>query len=257
MPTFNSNNVLISYEVHGEGDPILMLHGGGVDFSYNYVQTGWVESLVAEGYQVIGIYYRGYGNSDKSSDPSFYGSTNITEDAKNLIDHLKLKSVALFGYSLGTLIAVELMCKYPNHFSKAILMATGDGLIGKPPYILEKIIPGLTKLFSYEIFPSHLPSHVSAYWKFFNELQLDRDVMIAFSQASYPSRSAEEITKINAPTLVISGENDLVLGQGPETAKTLKNGSYIEIKNADHFTLAVDSKAREEVLKFLKDPWKK
>lgn len=249
MTTFSINGVTLSYKICGEGIPILLLHGGCVDFNYNYVQTGWVDTLTKQGYQVIGLDFRGHGNSDKSTDQSFYGLNNLSNDVINLLHHLNLKSVAIIGYSMGTVIALNLLYKHPKFFTKAILIATGDTLIGQPPF--EKIVQGLSKVFEFETFPSHLPKHVSAYWSFFNELGLDRDSLKAFSKASYPNLTVEEVSHIQAPTLIISGEKDLVLGQGHQVAKTLVNGEYLEIKNADHFRLAIEPITHQKTIEFL------
>ena len=251
MPKFTTDKVTISYEIYGSGKPIVLLHGGAVDFNYNYLQTGWVQTLTDNGFQVIGINFRGYGESDKSNDPSFYGTTNFSNDVVNLIKHLKFSKVYLIGYSMGTLIALDLLYKYPEYFSKAILMATGNGLIGVPPFILENLLPGFAKVFSFDSFPSHLPKHISAYWNFINEIGLDKESMIALSLAKYPSLTAENASKIEVPTLIISGELDLVLGKGEKTAKALPNGEYLEIKGSNHFELATEKKVHQSAIEFL------
>jgi pimeloyl-ACP methyl ester carboxylesterase len=115
-----------------------------------------------------GIDFRGYGESDKSNDSNFYGTTNLANDVINLIDHLKLENIRLIGYSMGTVIALDLLSTHPEYFRQAVLIATG-GLIGLP-FIFENLLLGLTDLLSYETFPSHLPSHISVYWNFSNKL---------------------------------------------------------------------------------------
>lgn len=251
MTKFKQNNVSINYEVYGTGKPIILLHGAIVDFNYNFVKTGWIETLTKNGFQVIGIDFRGYGESDKSDDSNFYGTTNFSNDVINLINHLKLKNACLIGYSMGTLIALDLLNKHPEYFSKAVLIATGNGLIGIPPFILGNILPGLSKVFSYDSFPNHLPSHISAYWSFLNEVGLDRKSMIAFSLGNYPHLTAEKTAEIDIPILIISGEKDLVLGQGLQVAQTLPKGEYLEIKGATHFTLATEKETHISTLKFL------
>lgn len=251
MSKFTKNNVSINYEVYGTGKPIILLHGAIVDFNYNYVQTGWVYSLTKNGFQVIGMDFRGYGESDKSDDLNFYGSTNFSNDVINLINHLKLENVCLIGYSMGTVIALDLLNKHPEYFSKAVLIATGNGLIGIPPFILGNILPGLAKVFAYDSFPSHLPSHISAYWSFLNEVGLERKYMIAFSQANYQHITAEKAAEIDIPILIISGEKDLVLGQGQKVAQTLPRGEYLEIKGANHFTLATEKETHVSTIEFL------
>ena len=67
MTNFSNNGATLSYEIHGEGTPILLLHGGCVDFNYNYLQTGWVDTLTKQGYQVIGIDFRAHGSNFRAS----------------------------------------------------------------------------------------------------------------------------------------------------------------------------------------------
>lgn len=251
MPKFTKDDVTISYEIYGSGKPIILLHGGAVDFNYNFAQTGWIETLTDNNFQVIGINFRGYGESDKSNDPNFYGTKNFSNDVINLIQHLKFSEVDLIGYSMGSLIAFDLLYRYSGYFSKAILIATGNGLIGIPPYVLENLLPGFAKIFSYQSYPSHLPKHLAAYWNFINEVGLDRESMIALSLGKYPTLTVENASKIEVPTLIISGELDVVLGQGEKVAKCLPKGEYLEIKGANHFELATEKKVHESTIKFL------
>jgi pimeloyl-ACP methyl ester carboxylesterase len=131
------------------------------------------------------------------------------------------------------------------------LIATGNGLIGIPPFIFANILPELPKVLSFDSFPSHFPSHISAYWSFLNEVGLDRKSMIAFSLANYPPLTAEKAAEIDIPTLIISGEKDLVLGQGQKVAETLAKGEYLEIQGANHFTLATDKETHNSTIEFL------
>jgi pimeloyl-ACP methyl ester carboxylesterase len=251
MPKFITNTISINYSIYGTGIPVILLHGAIVDFNYNYIQTGWIKSLSKNGFQVIGIDFRGYGESDKSSDPNFYGTTNFANDVINLIDHLNLENVGLIGYSMGTVIALDLLSNHPEYFSKSVLIATGDGLIGNPPFIFETLLPGLADLLSHETFPIHLPNHISAYWNFFKQIGLEKEAMIAFSLAKYRPLTPEKAAEIYTPTLIISGEKDLVLGTGQKVAQTLPNGLYLEIKEATHFTLATDRETHRSTIKFL------
>jgi alpha-beta hydrolase superfamily lysophospholipase len=67
---FTTNTISINYNVYGTGIPVLTSQTL-VDFNYNYSQTGWIKSLSKNGFQVIGIDFRGYGESDKSNDSNF------------------------------------------------------------------------------------------------------------------------------------------------------------------------------------------
>jgi pimeloyl-ACP methyl ester carboxylesterase len=53
---------------------------------------------------------------DKSNDSNFT-ATNLANDVINLIDHLKLENIRLIGYSMGTVIALDLLSTHPEFFS--------------------------------------------------------------------------------------------------------------------------------------------
>jgi pimeloyl-ACP methyl ester carboxylesterase len=57
-----------------------------------------------------------------------------------------------------------------------------------------------------------LPSHISVY--FFQTNWIRKESMIAFSLAKYRPLTAEKAAEIYVPTLIISGQKDLVLGTG-------------------------------------------
>jgi pimeloyl-ACP methyl ester carboxylesterase len=78
-------------------------YGALVDFNYNYIRLAGLKAYLKNS---IGIDFRGYGESDKSNDSNFYGTTNLANDVINLIDHLKLENIRLIGYSMGTVIAL-------------------------------------------------------------------------------------------------------------------------------------------------------
>ena len=71
-------------------------------------------------------------------------------------------------------------------------------------------------------------------------------------QASYAALSKTDAAAITIPTLVVSGQADLVLGQGPKLAKSLGQGSYVEAPGADHFSLAADSGVKAAVSDFMR-----
>ena len=81
-------------DVYGEGKPLLFIHGFGSNGKVNWVDTGWVETLVGAGYQAITFDNRGHGRSEKLYDPALYSARIMARDAINLLDHLGIKSRA-------------------------------------------------------------------------------------------------------------------------------------------------------------------
>lgn len=251
MPLVQNNAIGIHYEVHGTGHPVVLLHGATVNFKANYGGFGWIKALNDAGFQVIGLDFRGHGHSDKPHESSAYGSAALASDVLAVLDHLGIAQAAVVGYSIGTVVALHLLQITPARFTKAVLLATGDGLIGLGPHTFARTMPALAPVLERNEYPKDLPKHLAMYWNFINATGGDRVALRALSLADYPALSAAEAAAITVPTLVISGENDLVLGQGPHLAAALAQGQYLQIAGADHFSLATDATVRAEVVRFL------
>jgi pimeloyl-ACP methyl ester carboxylesterase len=252
MPTIHNHGLEIHYELHGTGYPVLLLHGGTVNFKYNYADFGWIKSLSEVRMRVVGLDFRGHGRSSKPQDASSYGTASLASDALAVLDQLGLQKVALVGYSIGSAVALHLMRVAPERFDKAALVATGDGLIGHEPHTLARITPALALVLARTEYPKDLPEHLAAYWDLISATDGDKPALLAFSQGDYPALSQEQAAAISIPTLVVSGQNDMVLGRGPRLASALHCGEYVEVQNADHFSLAADLGTQTRVAQFLR-----
>lgn len=252
MPTVDNRGIQIHYEVHGSGHPIVLVHGGTVSFKNNYADFGWIESLNNNGLQVIGLDLRGHGRSDKPHEVESYGTSNLASDVVAVLDQLSLTRVSLVAYSIGTAVALQLLQSAPERFDRAALIATGDGLIGHPPHTFTNILPALLDVLSRTEYPKDLPKHVAMYWNFVSATGGDWQALRALAQASYAPLSMTDAAAITIPTLVVSGQADLVLGQGPKLAQSLGQGSYVEVPGADHFSLAADSGVKAAVSDFMR-----
>jgi pimeloyl-ACP methyl ester carboxylesterase len=252
MPALQNHGVHIHYEVHGEGRPVVLLHGGTVSFQFNYANFGWIQALNAAGFQAIGLDFRGHGNSGKPHDVACYGTAELASDVTAVLDRLELQRTSLIAYSIGTVVALHLMQHAAGRFERAALVATGDGLLGHAPHTFSRILPALALVLDRETYPRDLPQHLAAYWNFVAATKGDKLAMRAMAQASFPPMSPEEAAAIAIPTLVVSGQNDLVLGTGPRLAQALGHGSYLEVADADHFSLAADAGTKTAVAQFLK-----
>ena len=140
----------------------------------------------------------------------------------------------------------------PDRFDRAALVATGDGLIGHLPHTFARILPALTVVLDRTEYPRDLPKHLSAYWNFVAATAGDKQALRALAQASYAPLSTTEASAITIPTLVVSGQNDMVLGRGPRLAQALGHGEYLEVAGTDHFSLAVDASVKAAVAHFMK-----
>jgi pimeloyl-ACP methyl ester carboxylesterase len=238
VPSFQRHGHEIAYEIHGTGVPVVLLHGVTVSYAGNYGAWGWTERLNRLGYQVIGMDFRGHGKSAKPRVPGAYGTDSLSGDVMALIDQLGHSSVSLIGYSLGSAIALNLRHRHPHRFGPSVLIATGDGLLGHPPFTASAVLARLGAALAREEFPDDLPSHESAYWTFAVKVGGDRLAALAAVQAHYPSCDHCQAQSITAPVLVVSGELDPVLGRGPRLAQAIPGATYVEVLGADHFALS-------------------
>lgn len=251
MPYFQNADVRLHFEVRGEGRPLVFLHGGTVSFQTNYAAFGWPEKFMGRGFQVVGLDFRGHGKSDKPNDARAYGTAKVAADVTFLLDHLGLDRVDLVAYSIGTAIALHLLQDTPARFNRVALVATGDGLVGLPPHEFNRVLPALAVVADRSEYPQDLPKHAATYWNFIEATGGDRPALKAFAEARYPPLSVAEAQGIQHPTLVVSGDNDKVLGRGPRLASALGNAEYLEVAGGDHFSLAADEAVKEAVATFL------
>ena len=251
MPSFTRGGYSIHYEIHGEGTPVILLHGICVSFAGNFAGFGWVESLRKQGMQVVGLDFLGHGKNGKPHVPDAYGSHNLAADVIKLLAHLNLTTASLVGFSLGNVIALHLLHTYPQRFGRSALIATGDGLLGLPPHTMAETAPQLAHALDSDHYPPQLPKHVAMYWNFATKVGGDRLASAAAARAHYPICTAEEAGRVAADVLVISGEIDPVLGQGTVLARSLAHGRYLEIAGADHFMLATSDEAKDAAAQFV------
>ncbi len=112
------------YEISGEGDPFLLLHG------FTGSGQNWVAHLPAFAQQrhVITVDILGHGRSTSPSDPAAYRMENVASDLLCLLDELDLPEVHLLGYSMGGRLALYLAVFYPERWRSLVLESASPGL---------------------------------------------------------------------------------------------------------------------------------
>jgi non-heme chloroperoxidase len=125
--TENSEDIQINYRDHGNGRPIVLIHGYPLD------GNSWERQervLLAAGYRVINYDRRGFGRSSQPT--TGYDYDTFAADLNALLDHLELDDVILAGFSMGTGEVTRYIGNYGTaRVSKAALF----GAI--PPFLLK------------------------------------------------------------------------------------------------------------------------
>ena len=120
---FDSSGVPIHYRVEGRGEPVVLIHGLHASAQMNWGAPGIIADL-AKTYRVIALDCRGHGQSGKPAAEGAYG-VQMVEDIVRLLDHLKLRSAHIVGYSMGGMIALKLAVLHPDRVRSTTLGGMG------------------------------------------------------------------------------------------------------------------------------------
>lgn len=105
----------IYYEVHGSGEPVVLLHGAFMAISTDW--NGWIREL-SKTRKVIAIEMQGHGRTaDIKRDLTY---ENLADDVVGLLDYLKIPSADIIGYSMGGGVAIECAIRHPEKVRKVV-----------------------------------------------------------------------------------------------------------------------------------------
>ena len=112
------NGIKICYEVQGEGDPVVLIHGFGI------TKEEWICQFepLSQYFRVVRFDNRGSGKSDRPNTP--YTMDLFADDTRGLSDFLKIEKAHIIGWSVGGMIAQHFAIKYPERVNKLILINT-------------------------------------------------------------------------------------------------------------------------------------
>lgn len=216
------------YEVHGHGEPLLLIMG----FGGSVLDWGWVlHPKLAERYRIIMFDNRGAGRSTQPSGP--YSIRQMADDAANLMDALGLETAAVFGASMGGMIAQELALNYPGNVKRLILGCTsagGNGRVLAPPEIQAYLEPR-TDMTLYQMLwwsaPAGFPQEFIDAHRDIVERKIQSDLLYPSQLHAYKAQLAafkahdaySRLSSLRMPTLVLVGDRDILIP--PENSRIL------------------------------------
>lgn len=232
------NNSMISYIDHGEGKPIILLHGFCGSSAY------WAEVLpvLAENYRVIAPDLPGHGDSKTTLEN--YSIADIADILKEFLDKLNIDQVAMFGHSLGGYITLAFAEKYNGSldgFSLVHSTAYPDSEEAKKGRTanMEKVngegiktlIDGLVpKLFS----PENLnEEYVETAKQIGYRTPSDGAIHTLRAMRDRPD-STSVLESTTLPVLLIAGEQDQIIPPEKTFSVSKENIKQTIIKNSGH-----------------------
>lgn len=232
------DGVKIYYEVRGNGEPVLLVHGFIVN-GQSWKRTELYKDLLSAGYKVIILDQRGNGFSDKPHDSIAYDNDAEAKDIMGLMKHLNIKKYSAVGYSRGAIIVARLLVLDKN--------------------IHKGVMGGMGAEFTNRLWPRRIMFYHALRGDSIPELQamvnnvkkqgLDH-LALAYLQRSQPSTSKEELGKVKQPVLIICGDKDSDNGSAKELADLFKRPTY-KITPGDHGNAIRTKEFSSEVISFI------
>ena len=192
------NGIKVYYEVYGEGRPIVLLHGAFYTIEMNW---GPLIPELSKTRKVIAIEMQGHGHTP-FSDRKLSINT-LASDVEGVMDYLKIDSADVAGYSMGGSVAYQFAVQSPRRLRKLVIISSTYKSGGWLP-----IVNGGFKNLKPEFFDNTpikaaydaVAPDKTKWTKFLEQM---------FAFAGVPFNVGDSnISKISAPVLIISGDND-------------------------------------------------
>ena len=241
MPTLRVRDIDMYYEVSGEGDPLLLLHGLGSstrDWEYQ-------EPVFSKRYKVITVDARGHGRTDKPEGP--YSVEQFAADTAEFIRMMKTGPLHIVGLSMGGVIAFQLAVDAPDLIRSMCIVNAGPELL--LPRLKDKFML-FTRLFIVRVLGMRMVGRKLAgemfphkhQEKFRKKLidrwaENDKGAYLDTVNALVGWSVSDRIGRITCPVLVIRGEfDDTPLEVTDAQLARMPNAKKVVIKDSRHAT---------------------
>lgn len=266
MPAAVLNGIEIYYEVHGIGDPLVLISGLG----YSVWQWHKMIPFLAQKYQIITLDNRGVGLSSKPAGP--YTAAMLAGDIAALLDHLKIAKTAILGHSMGGFIAQAFALTYPERLTKLILCSTNFGgphhipITAEAMKVLSDYNSDPVTRFKNGLMVSTAPGFAEKNpemiqqwleWRIKNPIDplgYQAQMGIGLSLLAEASAFEHKLPAITKPTLILFGAHDKVVppGNAELLAAQIPNSKTAIFQDAGHFfPIEIPEEASRVIDKFL------
>src|SRR6187399_1444337 len=192
------NGIKVYYEVYGEGRPLVLLHGAFYTIDMNW---GQLIPELSKTRKVIAIEMQGHGHTPYSDRK--LSITTLASDVEKVMDYLKIDSADVAGYSMGGSVAYQFAVQSPKRLRKLVIISSTYKTKGWLP-----IVNGAFKDFKPELFDdSPLKTGYDAVAPDKTKWRKYLEKMFVFAKVPF-NVGDSNISKITAPVLIISGDND-------------------------------------------------
>ena len=193
------NGLKMYYEIHGEGMPLVLIHGGGSTIQTSF---GKILPLLAQHYKVIAVELQAHGHTnDRDSAESFQRDA---DDVAGLLEYLKINKAHFLGFSNGGNTAMQIAIRHSDLVNKLVIISSF--------YKREGMIPGFFEGMQQATL-ENMPALLKAYYLQINNDQnglqtmfnKDKERMLHFKDWK-----DEDLASVKNYSLIIAGDKDVV-----------------------------------------------
>ena len=192
------NGIKVYYEVYGEGRPIVLLHGAFMTIDMNW---GQLIPELSKTRKVIAVELQGHGHTP-FSDRKLSHAT-LASDVAGVMDYLKIDSADVAGYSFGGAVAYQFAIQNPKRVTKLVIISSTYKSTGWLPEINNAFKAMKPEWFANSPMKTTYDAVAPDKTKWIKFMEQ----MITYAQAPFDFGDSN-ISKITAPVLIISGDND-------------------------------------------------
>jgi pimeloyl-ACP methyl ester carboxylesterase len=208
------NGLKMYYEVHGRGEPVVLLHGAFMTITNNW--AGWIDEL-SKTRKVIAVEMQGHGRT--ADIPRELSSENLADDVAALLEYLELSRADLIGYSMGGGVAMRVAVRHPDQVRRVVVISstfrrdgmTQEGLDAIPKLTAEAFEGSPIEAEYQRLSPT--PDQFSSF--------VER-MVAAYSKGN--DLSADQLQSTTAPMFFIFGDADGIRLQHVAEMFRLKGG---------------------------------
>lgn len=219
------NGVNLYYEIYGEGEPLLMIHGNGGPFTCFYHQV----DEFSKHFKVILVDCRGRGNSTyvKGIELTF---DLLVEDINLFLEKLNLKKTNILGWSDGGIIGLLFSIKHPEKVNK--LVASGANIFPEGHMYYDDLVQTALDLESKNKCDE-------------NDLLIDLNNL----DLKYPNLKFSDLNGITAKTLIIAGDHDEIKSTHTvQIFESIPNSQLAILPDTSHYTLIENATLFNEIV---------
>ncbi|HET9054469.1 MAG TPA: alpha/beta hydrolase [Cyclobacteriaceae bacterium] len=192
------NGISMYYEIHGSGNPLVLIHGGGSTITTSF---STILPALAKEHRVIAVEMQAHGRtSDRNAPETFQQDA---DDIAELLKQLNIAKADIFGFSNGAQTAMDVAIRYPQLVNKLILASMFYKRNGAPE--------GFWTGFQNPRFSDMPQVYKDEFLKINNDTAalLNMFSKDAERMKNFKGWTDDQVKSIKAPALLVMGDNDL------------------------------------------------